>query len=135
MKRFAGILVLINAAIFSSCAKRENADAAKPAAETLAAAPAISGPRAVVQLKDGSKVPGTIVASSPTDVVVAGDDGIERKIPLTQVKAVEYGDSAKAAPASPAAQQATQSAKPVKETPLPRQQQAPPQASQALPPM
>jgi hypothetical protein len=80
-------------------------------------------------------VPGTIVASSPTDVVVAGDDGIERKIPLTQVKSVEYGDSAKAAPASPAAQQATQSAKAVKETPLPRQQQAPSQASQAAPPM
>jgi hypothetical protein len=135
MKRFAGILVLINAAIFSSCAKRENADAAKSAAETPAAAPATSGPRAVVQLKDGITIPGTIVASSPTDVVVAGDDGIERKIPLTQVKSVEYGDSAKAAPASPAAQQATQSAKAVKETPLPRQQQAPPQASQALPHM
>ena len=47
-------------------------------------------------------MPGTIVASSPTDVVVAGDDGIERKIPLTQVKSVEYGESAKAAPATPA---------------------------------
>ena len=54
---------------------------------------------------------------------MAGDDGIERKIPLTQVKSVEYSDSAKAVPASPAAQLATQSAKAVKETPLPRQQQ------------
>ena len=80
-------------------------------------------------------MPGTIVASSPTDVVVAGDDGIERKIPLTQVKSVEYGESAKAAPATPAAQQATQSAKAVKEPPLPRQLQAPSQASQAPPPM
>ena len=135
MKRLAGVLVLISTAVLSSCGKRENADAAKSAAETPAAGPAASGPHAVVQLKDGSKVPGTIVASSSTDVVVAGDDGIERKIPLTQVKSVEYGESAKAAPATPAAQQATQSAKAVKEPPLPRQLQAPSQASQAPPPM
>ena len=78
-------------------------------------------------------MPGTIVASSPTDVVVAGDDGIERKIPLTQVKSVEYGEAAKAAPARPAPQQVAQSAKPAQEAPLPAQQ-PPPKTTQAPPP-
>ena len=79
-------------------------------------------------------MPGIIVASSQTDMVVAGDDGIERKIPLIQVKSVEYGDNPKVGSARQAPQQAAQSAKPVKETPLPRQQQAPSQTSQAPPP-
>ena len=73
MRRFAGVFVLIGVVILFSCARKENADAGKSAAEGPAAAQAPSGPRAVVQLKDGSRVPGTIVASSPTDVVVAGD--------------------------------------------------------------
>ena len=133
MRRFDGVFVLIGVVILFSCARKENADAGKSAAEAAAAAPAPGGPRAVVQLKDGSKVPGTIVASSPTDVVVAGDDGIERKIPLTQVKSVEYGEAAKAAPARPAPQQVAQSAKPAQEAPLPAQQ-PPPRTTQAPPP-
>ena len=38
MKRLAGVLVLISTAVLSSCGKRENADAAKSAAETPAEA-------------------------------------------------------------------------------------------------
>jgi hypothetical protein len=53
-------------------------------------------------LKDGSKVPGTIVASSPTDMVLAGDDGIERKIPMAQVKSVEYTEAPTVPPPPPA---------------------------------
>jgi hypothetical protein len=34
------------------------------------------------------------VASTQTDMVLAGDDGIERKIPLAQVKSVQYGTTA-----------------------------------------
>jgi hypothetical protein len=71
----------------SSCAKKETVEAPKP--EGLAQA--VSGPHANVHLKDGSKVPGTIVASTQTDMIVAGDDGIERKIPMEQVKSVDYG--------------------------------------------
>jgi hypothetical protein len=54
-----------------------------------------------VLLKDGNKVPGTIVASSQTDMVVAGDDGIERKIPMAQIKSVEYTEAQTAPPPAP----------------------------------
>jgi hypothetical protein len=74
----------------SSCAKKESTEASKP--ESPAAQPG-GGPHAVIPVTDGSSVPGTIVASSPTGMTVAGDDGIERKIPMTQVKSVEYGDA------------------------------------------
>jgi hypothetical protein len=97
MTRTFGVVVLMGAAIISSCAKKETVDAGKSAAEPPQAAQPASGPHAVVYLKDGSKVPGTIVASSQTDLVAAGDDGIERKIPLAQVKSVEYGEAAKVA--------------------------------------
>lgn len=97
MKRVMTFLALTALLAFGSCAKQESAEAPKPAAETpapTAEAPAptqpAGGPHAVVHLKDGSKVPGTVVASSQTDMVVAGDDGIERKIPLNQIKSVEY---------------------------------------------
>src|SRR5215203_3489569 len=89
---FAAIL------IFSSCTKKENAET--PPATTENPSPAAQsapasepGPRAFIHLKDGSKVPGTIVASSRTDMVLAGDDGIERKIPVGQIKSVEYADA------------------------------------------
>lgn len=73
--------------LLSSCAKKEGVDATK--ADATAAQP--GGPHAVVKLKDGSSVPGTIVASSQTDMTVVGDNGIEHKIPMEQVKSVEYG--------------------------------------------
>ena len=53
----------------------------------------MSGPHAFVHLKNGSKLPGIIVASTRTDMVVAGDDGVEHKVPLSQIKSVEYGDT------------------------------------------
>jgi hypothetical protein len=98
MRRNLGVVVLLGVTIFSSCARKEGGEAAKSASETSQATQAASGPHAVVLLKDGSKVPGAIVASSQADMVVAGDDGIERKIPLTQVKSVEYGEASQAAP-------------------------------------
>ncbi len=109
MKRGIALMALAGMVILSSCAKKESGEAPQPAAEAPAAQPA-GGPHAFVHLKDGSKVGGTIVASSPTDMVVAGDDGIERKIPMAQVKSVEYAEassqpaqSAKLTPRAPAA--------------------------------
>ena len=94
MNRVIGSLALIGAVVLSSCTKTETpAEPTKAAAEAPAAAPAApppGGPHAVVNLTDGSKVPGSIVASTQTDMVVAGDDGIERKIPLEKVKSVDY---------------------------------------------
>ncbi len=58
---------------------------------------------ATVQLNDGSQVSGVVKSSSGTEMVVAGDDGIERKIPMAQVKAVTYQPMAQPAPGAPAA--------------------------------
>src|SRR5436305_10452679 len=103
-------VVFIAALGLLSCAKKQDNDAPKTAAETPAAAPAqpASGPHAFVHLKDGSKVPGVVVASSQTDMVLDGDDGIERKIPLTQVQSVEYGEAAKPEPSRLLPRPATQ---------------------------
>ena len=105
MRRSIGSLIILSAALLSSCARNE-AEAPKTA-ETPAAVPAspastAAGPRATVHLADGSKVPGVIVASNQSEMVVAGDDGIERKIPLDKVKSVDYGTRA-SAPANPPA--------------------------------
>jgi hypothetical protein len=70
----------------SSCAKNETAETPAPVQ------PAV-GPHAFIHLKDGGRVAGAIVASSQTDMVVAGDDGIERKIPIAQIASVEYADA------------------------------------------
>jgi hypothetical protein len=105
MRPVIGSLILIGAAVLSSCSRNE-AEAPKTAVETPAtqtpAASTAGGPHATVNLADGGKVPGTIVASNPTEMVVAGDDGIERKIPLEKVKSVDYGAKA-SAPALPPA--------------------------------
>lgn len=93
MRRGIAAIALLGVAILASCGKKEGGESPDIAAQETA-----SGPRARVILTDGSSVPGTIVASTQTDMIVAGDDGIERKIPLAQVKSVEYGEAA-AAPA------------------------------------
>ncbi|HZT29143.1 MAG TPA: hypothetical protein VFA33_04620 [Bryobacteraceae bacterium] len=131
MRHGIALLALIVAVLFCSCARKESAapqPAAGPPAEQSSGAP-----HAVVYLNDGSKVPGTVVASSQTDMVVAGDDGIERKIPLTQVKSVAYGE----APKPEAARQAAREPAPGKKTA--RQQPAavpesPKAAPEAAPP-
>jgi hypothetical protein len=111
--------------LLSSCAKKETSEAPAPGAETAQPAaqqaqPAAEpGPRAFVHLKDGTRVPGTIVASSKTDMVLAGDDGIERKIPLDRVKSVEYANAGTepAAMTQPRTQASTPKPPPVRETP------------------
>ena len=138
MKRGFAFLLLIGAAILSSCAKESaqqpapGAEASKPSADASAAAQSAGGPHAFVHLTNGTKVPGTIVASSKTDMVVAGDDGIERKIPLTQIKSVEYGDAKSAQPAAQAPRELAPAKRPVREEPPP-QKEAPRQTAQQTP--
>src|SRR5260221_8964033 len=79
--------------VLISCAKKENSGEPQQSADAKVAVQPTGGPHAFVRLKDGTKVPGSIVASSQVDIVLAGDDGIERKIPLAQVVSVEYGDA------------------------------------------
>jgi hypothetical protein len=94
MMRKIVFLALTGMLFLSSCARQQVSEAPpKPGTDTSAASATPSGSHAVVLLKDGSKVPGTIVASSPTDMVVAGDDGKERTIPISEVKSVSYGEA------------------------------------------
>ena len=104
MDRTIAFLPIVAIMLVSACAKKETTESPSAGAEPSNAATqaAVSpepsvGPRAFVHLKSGNKVPGTIVASSRTDMVVAGDDGIEHKIPLGQVKSVEYAGTETAA--------------------------------------
>src|SRR6266851_2200406 len=132
MKRTSTFLAL--ACMLSiSCTKKENTGEPHQSADAPAAAQPSGGPHAFVRLKNGTKVPGSIVASSQTDIVLAGDDGIERKIPLTQVASVDYGE---AQPMLSARQASRETAPPkrVVQRETPPEPQAPPQAAPQMPP-
>jgi len=75
-------------------------------------------PHARVNLRDGSTVTGSVVANSPSEITIAGDDNSSRTIAMSQVKSIEYDDTTPpappaATPTNPAApapkKQATQS--------------------------
>jgi hypothetical protein len=53
-------------------------------------------------MRDGSSVAGMVLSSTAAEIKIAGDDNITRAIPMAQVRSVEYGDGAAAAPAAPA---------------------------------
>jgi len=55
-------------------------------------------PHAVVNMRDGSSVAGTVLSSSATEIQISGDDKVTRTIPMTQVRSVDYGDVAATAP-------------------------------------
>ncbi len=80
------ISVLISMFVLCSCAKQET-----------------TGPHATVIMRDGSTYAGTVTASSPASVTVAGDDKTSRTIPMSQVKSIEYDETPQAA-AAPADQ-------------------------------
>ncbi len=63
-----------------------------------------SAPHASVLMRDGTTVTGNVLASSATEIKLAGDDNVTRTIPMSQVRAVDYGEApaAGAAPAAPA---------------------------------
>jgi hypothetical protein len=84
MKRLFVFGTLALAFFLSSCTHKD-----QPTSE--------GGPHVTVSLRDGSNVSGTLVDNSPTKITVAGDDGISRTIPVTQVGSINYGT----APASP----------------------------------
>ena len=135
MIRRIAFLTLMGVVILASCGKKESGEAPKAGAEAPAAAQPAGAPHALVYLKDGSKVPGTIVASTQTDMVVAGDDGIERKIPLAQIKSVEYGEAQPAPAVRQVSREPAPSRRAARDESAPaQQQQAPAQAAPAPPP-
>jgi hypothetical protein len=50
--------------------------------------------QATVLMQDGTKVKGTVKASSPSEITLVGDDSITRTIPMNQVKSIAYSDQA-----------------------------------------
>ena len=84
-----------------------------------------TGPRATVQMRDGSRVSGMVLSSTSTELKVAGDDGVTRIIPMATVRAVNYGD------ASDVAASAAAPAAPVRRAPT----AAPPPRPAAVPPV
>jgi hypothetical protein len=76
----------------SSCTNKEAASSAEK-------------PDATVVMRDGTRLTGAVVASSPSEITLVGNDNVSRKISMKQVKAVEYSDSPQV-PASPEQQPA-----------------------------
>jgi hypothetical protein len=81
MKRQFILTVLMFGVFLSSCARKDQV-----ATE--------SAPHVTVILRDGTRVGGSILENSATKVTVAGDDGITRTIPTTQVSSIDYGSAA-----------------------------------------
>jgi len=53
-----------------------------------------SGQHATVLMRDGSELTGTVTATSPSEITLAGDDKTSHTIPMAQVKSIEYDDAA-----------------------------------------
>ena len=56
-----------------------------------------SGPHATILMRDGTTLTGTVTATSPASITLAGDDNAAHTVPMTQVKSIEYDDTAGAA--------------------------------------
>ena len=74
--------------------------------------PAPGAPHATVSLRDGTTLAGTITASSPSEIMLLGDDKASHAIAMTQVKSIAYDES----PAPVVDPGATQSASPQPDT-------------------
>src|SRR6266550_7395518 len=57
------------------------------------AAPDANAQHATVLMKDGSKVSGTVTASTPSQITLNTDSGGTRTILMKDVKSVQYGDA------------------------------------------
>jgi hypothetical protein len=78
MKRQFVFAVLAVGIFLSSCAHKDQVSTG-------------NGPHITVIMHDGTRSGGTVVENSPNTITVAGDDGITRTIPVTQVSSIEYG--------------------------------------------
>jgi hypothetical protein len=99
MRCNALILAAVSAAFLTSCAKQETP--ASPAAEL---------PHATVVLRDGTRATGGVASSTASEITVNLDGGGSRTIPMKDVRRVDYGETATAAPpaAAPPTGQATE---------------------------
>jgi len=95
-----------------------------------------TGPRATVQMRDGSRVSGMVLSSTADELKLAGDDSVTRTIPMTQVRSVVYGEAPADAPSAvtPAAPARAAAAPRPAPAPAPVTADAPPPAPAAAPP-
>jgi hypothetical protein len=80
-------------------------------------APSAGGQHATVTMRDGSAVAGTVLESSAQEIKLKGDDQVTRTIPMSQVRAVDYGDAPAGAASAPPPQSAPASAPPPQSAP------------------
>ena len=59
------------------------------------------GQHATVLMRDGTTLTGTVTATSPTEVTLAGDDNTTHTVPMNQVKSIEYDDATTAQGSAP----------------------------------
>jgi hypothetical protein len=80
-----------------------------------------TGPRATVQMRDGTRISGMVLSSTAAELKIVGDDNVARTIPMSLVRSVTYGEPAAAAPvaAVPAAAPARPAAVPSAAAPVP----------------
>jgi hypothetical protein len=78
-----------------------------------------TGPRATVEMRDGTSVSGQVLSSTADEVKITTDENVTRTIPMSQVRAIDYGDTPTtgAAPAAASSGGAPTMAKPA---PAPR---------------
>ena len=55
-----------------------------------------SGPHATILMRDGSALTGTVTATSPAEITLAGDDNTAHTVPMAEVKTIEYDETAPA---------------------------------------
>jgi hypothetical protein len=88
MRQLAAIFAIPLTFVLSSCSNQS----ASPADRQ----------HATVFMRDGTRLTGSITASSATEVTLAGDDNSTRTIPMKQVKSIEYDEPAQASGAGAA---------------------------------
>src|SRR5947207_15323843 len=98
---FVVLPAFLSVLFLASCAKQEPA----PQAADL--------PHATVVMRDGTRLNGTVAASSPSEITLNVDGGAPRTIAMKAVRRVDYGE----APASPPAPNAAPNA--AKTEPMP----------------
>jgi hypothetical protein len=52
-----------------------------------------SGQHATILMRDGTTLTGTVTATSPAEITLAGDDKATHTVPMTQVKSIEYDEA------------------------------------------
>ena len=85
MLRFRFVLALLSVFLLVACTQKESGEASSDSNQ----------PHAVVLLRDGTSVTGTVTSSTPSQITLSLDGGGSRTILTMDVKSVEYGEVGK----------------------------------------